>query len=95
MSNDQSTTALSEETEQLRRFLNHVSYSGMGVDRQLDEHLKQLRQSLKKQSSVDDLKYDVDSITNYLRELEESVEMSQHDSVSDSLSALSLLVDEL
>ncbi|PWK52868.1 GGDEF domain-containing protein [Pleionea mediterranea] len=95
MSNDQSTTALSEETEQLRRFLNHVSYSGMGVDRQLDEHLKHLRQSLKKQASVDDLKYDVDSITNYLRELEESVEMSQHDSVSDSLSALSLLVDEL
>lgn len=95
MSNDQSSPSNSEETEQLRRFLNHVSYSGMGMDRQLDEHLKQLRQSLKKQASVDDLKYDVDSITNYLRELEESVDINKQDSVSDSLSALSLLVDEL
>ncbi|NVJ59149.1 MAG: diguanylate cyclase [Gammaproteobacteria bacterium] len=60
--------------EDLKRFLMRISYSGMGVDRKLDELLSQLRKSIKQQAAIDDLKFDVDAITEHLRELEERIE---------------------
>lgn len=82
------------EVEQLRRYLMLVSYSGMGIDKRLDKLLAQLRNDIKQQGSLDDVKSSVDEITQCLREIEESVETASTED-TDPKAALALLIEEL
>ncbi len=77
MNEDNPAVEISHE-EQLKRFLLHVSYSGMGVDDRLDGLLNALRTTLKKDRSMDEIKSAVDNITFYLRELEETSEKNEN-----------------
>ncbi|MCO7226279.1 GGDEF domain-containing protein [Pleionea sp. CnH1-48] len=97
--NNSKSDGLSDE-EQLKRFILHVSHSGMGVDVQLDELLRQLRAGLKKNESIEELKSKVDAITSYLRVLEEKVETLKEESAPDAKQLIenfleSLLQEEL
>ncbi len=82
------------EAEQLRRYLMLVSYSGMGIDKRLDKLLHQLRNDIKQQASLNEVKSSVDDITQCLREIEESVETAAKQEV-DPKALLVLLVEEL
>ncbi len=75
--NNHEQDALLAEVEHLRRFLNTLSYSGMGVDKSLDQALRALRSNLKNNDDIEQIKISVDDVTKALRELEETVETAQ------------------
>ena len=58
------------DEEQLKRFLTHISYTGMGVDKQLDTLLSRLRKTIK-DGSLEQIRQSVDEITSHLRDIEE------------------------
>lgn len=76
------------EDEQLRRYLIRISYSGMGVDKELDGLLNVLRKQLKLQASAEELKPYIDDITEFLRVQEETVGSAQPKSTSSALLGL-------
>lgn len=82
-----------ESEEQLRRYLSRVSYSGMGIDKTLDEKLHQLRLSIKQQESVEQLGDDVEAVTQCLHDLEESYNATKQ--ASDPKTGLVMLAESL
>ncbi|MEE4244471.1 MAG: GGDEF domain-containing protein [Kangiellaceae bacterium] len=84
----------STEEEQLRRYIMLVSYSGMGIDKQLDNRLRNLRNVIKNKGDNDQLKDSVDGITEHLRTLEESIELKEQEAKSP-IDAFHLLLEQL
>ena len=62
-----------DNEDELRRYLMLISYSGMGVDEQLDSLLNELRKAIKSKAEIAEIKSCVDGVTDCLRNLEEDV----------------------
>ncbi|WP_144392637.1 GGDEF domain-containing protein [Pleionea sediminis] len=82
-----------EAEEQLRRYLSRVSYTGMGIDSELNGKLEDLRDSIKRRESVELLGKNVEAITQCLHDIEERYQTRKAE--ADPKSALMMLSNQL
>lgn len=74
---------------ELRRAISRLSYVGMGMSDDLDQALNELRNTVKQEGDLSEIKKGIDRISNILRTLDENDKSSE---ASEQLDILSLLL---